>query len=262
MKYMGSKARIAPFISEKINNIAICEGIKNYYEPFMGGCSVGELILIENKFMSDLNLPLVELFNKVKNDMFEYRYIERDEWYKIKEDRFTFNNYEPWMVGWAGLGCSFRGRPFSAYAGKYVDKSTGKERNAQLESYNALLNEKSLLDNMQFTNCSYDEIQRPFHSIIYCDAPYRNTTGYQMVDKFDFDKYDRWLISMAKENLVLISEYSMMGKFSDSFELLDSWNLQSSIGMGHTDDASTIECLYCVKNGWLVDKYFGEVTDF
>ena len=44
MKYMGSKFRIAPHIAQYINNIALCENIEDYYEPFMGGCSVGEIV--------------------------------------------------------------------------------------------------------------------------------------------------------------------------------------------------------------------------
>ena len=262
MKYMGSKARIAPFISEKINNIALCEGIKDYYEPFMGGCSVGEQVLIENKYMSDSNITIVELFKKAQTDMFDFNYISKEEWYKIKADRFTFNTYEPWQVGWAGLACSFRGRPFSAYAGIYTDKANGKERNPQLEAYNALISEIPLISSMKFTCCDYKDIGRPLHSIIYCDAPYRGTAQYQMVDKFNFDEYDAWLLKMAKDNLVLISEYSMIGRLSSSFELLETWNLQSSIGSGHSDDVSNMECLYYVKNGWLTDKYFGESIDF
>ena len=41
---MGSKLRIANHIANYINNIAFQEGITEYYEPFMGGCSVGEVI--------------------------------------------------------------------------------------------------------------------------------------------------------------------------------------------------------------------------
>ena len=62
MKYMGSKFRIASHIAERINNIAICEGITEYYEPFMGGCSVGELVNIQNRHLSDTNKYVVELF--------------------------------------------------------------------------------------------------------------------------------------------------------------------------------------------------------
>ena len=47
MKYMGGKLRIAPYISQYINDIAFNENISEYYEPFMGGCSVGEQVHIK-----------------------------------------------------------------------------------------------------------------------------------------------------------------------------------------------------------------------
>lgn len=79
-----------------------------------------------------------------------------------------------------------------------------------------------------------------------------------MVESFDFEAYDNWLIEMAKDNLVLISEYSMIGKHVKEFIQLDEWTLNKSIGAGQTDDETSIERLYYVKNGWLTDKYFNE----
>ena len=81
-----------------------------------------------------------------------------------------------------------------------------------------------------------------------------------MVEPFDFEAYDEWLIQMAKDNLVLISEYSMIGKHTDKFVLLDEWQLNKSIGAGQTDDETSIERLYYVKGGWLTDKYFEDTN--
>lgn len=64
MKYMGSKLRIAPYITQYINDIAFNENITEYYEPFMGGCSVGELVQIQNRHLSDINPHMVALMKK------------------------------------------------------------------------------------------------------------------------------------------------------------------------------------------------------
>lgn len=134
--------------------------------------------------------------------------------------------------------------------------------NPQLQVYNSLCKERYNLLGIEFKHCRYNEIGKPYHSIIYCDAPYRNVKQYTMVESFDFDTYDNWLIEMSKDNLVLISEYSMVGKHTDDFIKLEEWQLNKSIGAGQTDDESSIERLYYVKNGWMT-KYFeeGEESD-
>lgn len=262
MKYMGSKARLASFITQYINDIAFLENITDYYEPFMGGCSVGEQVRIPNRHLSDINNYVVELFKKVQNGMWEYKFITREEWHRIKDDRDKNEKYPAWLTGWCAIACSFRGRPFEGFAFEYKDSASGKMVNPQLQVYNSLVKERQLLLGIDFKCQSYSEIGHPHHSIIYCDAPYRNVKQYTMVDKFDFDAYDEWLIDLAKDNVVLISEYSMIGKHTTDFIQLDEWQLNKSIGAGSTDDETSIERLYYVKNGWLTEKYFNKQDNF
>ena len=261
MKYMGSKNRIASDISQYINDIAFNENIENYYEPFMGGCSVGEIVNVKNRYLSDINEDIVELFKKAQTDLWEYQYIDRDTWYKIKDDRYKNEKYPKWLVGWCGVACSFRGRVFEGYAGKYIDAVSGAEVNPQQQVYNSLVKEVGLLKGIQFSCRRYWEIGDVQGAIIYCDAPYRNVKQYKVGEKFDFDKYDEWLINMSKNNLVLISEYSMVGIHTDKFIELNKWTLNKSIGAGKTDDETSVERLFYVKNGWLTDKYFESTVD-
>lgn len=264
MKYMGGKGRIAPFISQYINDIAFNENITEYYEPFMGGCAVGEMVRIPNRHLSDINKHMVALMKQVQQGMWDFKYITREEWYKIKDDRHENKLYPEWLTGWCSVACSFRGRCFEGYAGEYPDSITGKMVNPQLQVYNSLCAERESLLGIDFQNRRYNEIGKPYHAIIYCDAPYRNVKQYTMVESFDFEAYDNWLIEMAKDNLVLISEYSMIGKHVKEFIQLDEWTLNKSIGEGQTDDETSIERLYYVKGGWLTDKYFNdnEALDF
>lgn len=262
MKYMGSKLRIASYICQYINDIAFNENITEYYEPFMGGCSIGERVRIKNRHLSDLNIQMVELMKKVQEGMWEFRYIDREEWYKMKADRWDMKIYPIWMHGWASVGCSWRGRCYEAHGGKYIDSLTGKEINPQLQVYNSLCAERHMLEGIDFQHREYNQIGDVKGSIIYCDAPYRNVKGYDMLhDEFDFDAYDEWLIRMSKDNLVLISEYSMMGKHVKDFVQLEEWTLNKSIGSGNAFNETTVERLYYVKDGWLTDKYFNNNAD-
>ena len=124
-----------------------------------------------------------------------------------------------------------------------------------------------MLSGADFRTCSYEQIGKPYHAIIYCDSPYKGTHGYmggELVNcstrktTFDFEKYDNWLAEMAKDNLIIISEYSMN---PDRFGLIESVQLNKGVGGGNTDDESSIENLYYVKGGWLTDKYFNHNTE-
>lgn len=259
---MGSKLRIAKQITSYINDMAFSEDIMDYYEPFMGGCSVGELVRVKNRHLSDINNHMVALFKKVQEEMFPYKYIDRETWYAIKDDKDKNEIYPEWLTGWCSVACSFRGRCFEGYAGEYPDKITGNMVNPQQQVYNSLVNERHNILGIDFQHRKYNEIGNPHHAIIYCDAPYRNVKQYTMVEHFDFEQYDNWLIEMSKDNLVLISEYSMEGQHTEEFIQLDEWKLNKSIGSGVTDDETSIERLFYVKNGWLTDKYFATSIDF
>lgn len=48
--------------------------------------------------------------------------------------------------------------------------------------------------------------------MIYCDIPYKNSTKYA-VDDFPYDEFYDWCRQMAKNNIVLVSEYNMPDDF-------------------------------------------------
>ena len=56
-------------------------------------------------------------------------------------------------------------------------------------------------ENLDFENC-----------LIYCDIPYKNSTGYK-TGKFDYDKFYDWCREQAKKNIVFVSEYEAPDDF-------------------------------------------------
>ena len=255
MKYMGSKARIADQIASHINNIGLCEGISDYYEPFCGGCSVAEEVRLQNIMCNDLNNYLIALYKRVQEGMWEFRYIEREERDKMREKYVAYRDgesdslgYPEWFIGWVGFSTGFRSLFFQGYAG--IDKVSGA--NYQLNMYKALSRERKLLVNMDFTCQSYDSIEIKDGSIVYCDAPYIGTKEYGVVGGFDFEKYYNWLKKTAQNNLVLISEYTMPVGFRE----VDSWSITCE--MDHKSNKMREDKLFVVDGGYLVDKYFTE----
>ena len=79
--------------------------------------------------------------------------------------------------------------------------------------------------------------------VIYCDPPYRDTTKYA-TGNFDYEKFYAWCKDMAKNNIVLISEYWMP---DDGFECIWQGNLKCTLDKASRTDK--VERLYICK-GW------------
>jgi len=248
LKYIGSKARIAEPIATYINNIALCEGIENYYEPFCGGCSVAQQVRVKNRYCSDLNKYIIVLWQKVQEGMWEYKFYPREVWEDAKTNLDT-GKYDDFFLAWLGYGCSYKAKFFGGYAGVH------ENRNYQKEVYNELVRERNSVLGIHFSNKSYDEVDIKPGSIVYCDAPYIGTAEYA-VGEFDFDTYYKWLKEIAKENLVFISEYTMPA----GFKSIDSWEIVIHSATGKRVRRS--EQLFVVEGGYLVDKYFNESNSY
>lgn len=248
MMYIGGKRRIALDIATLINNIGTLENISDYYEPFCGGCAVVEKVNIQNRYCSDMNHYLIALLKKIQGGVWDFEVVTEDVWRSVKNNP---DNYEEWFVAYCGIICSFRGRWFAGYAPQMYTKASGEIVDLQIKGYNSLCRERKSLLGVHFNACDYAFNNIKKHSIVYCDAPYRNTIEY-MTGKFDFKNYYNWLIELSKDNLVIISEYSMPKQFKE----IDTFVLNGCIG-GVVEDQPN-ECLYVVKGGWLVDKYFGD----
>lgn len=73
-----------------------------------------------------------------------------------------------------------------------------------------LKRQASNLKNIKFINCDFRDIPKDKIKgyVIYCDIPYKNTTKYK-TKKFPYEEFYQWANEMAKDNIVLISEYNM-----------------------------------------------------
>ncbi len=109
------------------------------------------------------------------------------------------------------------------------------EKNNVLQQLQQLeqLQQLQQLQQLEATNLSYDCFSDVKDSILYLDPPYEGThNGY----KFEFDslKFYDWAYEMAKNNIVIISSYSIS---DDRFEEVYSFDkarstLQGGSGFG------------------------------
>lgn len=224
MVYMGSKNRIAkeliPIITENL------KPNQWYVEPFVGGANMIDKIEHPYKLGADNNKYLIALLEAVQNGQELPEYITKDEYIAVKTNK---DNYPDWYVGFVGFVCSFRAKFFDGYSGYYTTK-TGIQRNYIKERINNIL--KQNLDGIKLVCCSYDALDIPANSIIYCDPPYNGTTKYK--DSFDSDAFWQWCRDKAKEgHTVYVSEYNA----PEDFKCI--WEKQINSNLGGTAKTAT-----------------------
>lgn len=93
------------------------------------------------------------------------------------------------IVGWVGAVGSTLGK---FYNGSYCI-TTHTKRDYIKEHINNILAQKDKLKGVVFACGSYDEIDIPPHSVIYCDPPYQDTTKYaSQIGTFHSEDFFQW----------------------------------------------------------------------
>ena len=86
------------------------------------------------------------------------------------------------------------------------------------------MKQSPLLRDVEFIHSSYQDLEIPSNSIIYCDPPYQGTTGYK--DGFNHEEFWDWCRMKSKEgHEVYVSEYNA----PDDFECIWSKELSNTI---------------------------------
>ena len=214
MKYMGSKARIAKYILPII--LKDRKPNQCYVEPFVGGANIIDKV-DGLRIASDSNEYNICLFKAIQNGFIPPDFVSEKDYKEAQKNR----QLTP-LVSFIGYGCSYSGKWFGGYA--RGNDSKGNPRNYCLESKKNILKQSKQLQNILFFSCSYEELEIPDDSIIYCDPPYKNTTKYK--DGFNHKDFWEWCRVMSKKgHKVFISEYNG----PDDFECIWEMQVNSSL---------------------------------
>lgn len=204
MQYLGSKNRLSkeilPII-EKERQFA-----QAWVEPFVGGANMIDKVG-GVRIAGEINEYLVALWKDLQEGRVMPTTITEEEYYRVKENK----DEDKALTAFVGFLCSFGGKWFGGYA------KNSKGDNYADRGSRVLQKQIEKLKDVDFTNCSYDEIEIPPMSLIYCDPPYKGTTKYK--DDFDHEKFYQWCRDRAKEgHTVFVSEYSAPDDFTCVWE--------------------------------------------
>lgn len=200
MKYVGGKSKLAKCILP----IILKDRLQNQYyvEPFMGGANVIDKVT-GNRIGADINTKVIDLFKALQADWIPPKKLTEDEYYEIKKfpDKFPKE-----IVAFAAICCSFAGKEWGGYA-------RGAGRNYALEQYKALTRQKQMIQGIQFINCSYQNLELPDKSLIYCDPPYKDTQTYSK-HRMNYDLFYQWCRDKKEDgHTIYVSEYNMPEDF-------------------------------------------------
>jgi DNA adenine methylase len=240
MVYAGSKRRIAKEIIP-IMLKDYKEG-QYFYDLFAGGFNLIDKIP-QNipRVANEINAYITELFIQLQRDDFKLpEHIGEEKYKHIQKNK---EEYPKWLVGYVGFNLSFGAQFLGTYARTKVCV-----RDHENEAQRNLNAQRNLIKCVKIYNLSYNEVPINPNSIIYCDIPYKNTTGYKAVgNKFNYDEFYNWCLEKNKEgHKVFISEYYMPESL---FESVWEKEITSSLNniTGDKKGKKGIEKLWVVK---------------
>ena len=208
-----------------------------WVEPFAGGANMIDKV-DGNRIGADFNEYIVSMWQSLIAGWIPAE-IDRHLYAEIKNNK---DNFQSRVVGWVGVACSYSGKWFGGFAGK--TKTKQGVRDYQAEAFENLKKQLPNLLNVKFIHSSYENLNIPNNSIIYCDPPYEGTTGYK--DKFSHAEFWQWCRDKAKEgHTVFVSEYSA----PDDFECIWEKEVKSSLSANGKSGGSkkSIEKLFTIK---------------
>lgn len=238
MKYMGSKNRIAKHILPIM--LEQRQFAQAWVEPFVGGANMIDKV-DGVRIGADSNEYLIAFWNAIKDGWMPPMHTTKEDYYTIKENK----DDDKKLTLWAGICCSYGGKWFGGWINDYKENrrlKNGRLPNHQTESRNGVLKQIDKIKDVDFRHCSYDELEIPPMSLIYCDPPYEGTTKYK--DDFDHTRFWQWCRDMATAgHTVFISEY----KAPSDFTCVKTVETNTQLGNGsNTGNQKKVEKLFTI----------------
>ena len=206
IKYVGSKSRIAKHIVPIIQSYIDSTSAVFYLEPFIGGANVIDKISCDRKIGYDINHYLIELFKHRDQITSLPDEITQEEYAAVRKSyQMQDGKYPDWYIGAVGFLASYNGKFFGGRAG-IVKTKIGTYRNYYDEAKRNVIAQLPNLQDVEFAEADYRTLDLDhFHGgVIYCDIPYKGTTGYE--NDFNHDEFWKWAEQASETNVVLVSE--------------------------------------------------------
>lgn len=197
MRYFGGKAKVAKHLAGFLNSYL--EDGQPFVDLFCGSCNViSKIGGGRERAANDLHYELICMHKAVQDGTYKPKRITEVEYKHIKDNK---SEYAPWLVAFVGFGLSFSGKYFGGFA------RCNRGDDYFSNCVNSTTKKHLTMQDVLFSHGSYDECALPENALIYCDIPYRGTTGYS-TGLFSHKEFYAWAaVKQAEGFNVLVSEY-------------------------------------------------------
>ena len=233
MKYMGSKNRIAkhllPIMLENRND-------RTWVEPFVGGANMIDKV-DGKRIGADLNEYLIAFWKALQQGWTPPKNIDKDLYDSI---RVSKEKYPMELVACVGFCFTYSAKWFGGFIGNTKDVVC-KGRDRIGESYRAVEKAIKSSNGIDFIHSSYQDLDIPNNSLIYCDPPYEGTTKYK--DGFSHTEFWEWCRQKTKEgHQVFISEYNAPKDFKSIYSKEVNSSLTKDTGSKKANEQLFVYC--------------------
>lgn len=205
MQYLGGKVRLSKYILPIMLKDRTPETF--WVEPFVGGGNTMEHVT-GNRIGGDIDEYIISMWRELQKGWEPPSEVSLELYNEVKNNQ---KKYSPALTAFIGYACSYGGKWFGGYA------RNKRGTNYASSGCRVLKKAISKMKDVKFVNCSYDELEIPDESIIYCDPPYRNRTSYK--NKINSDHFYNWcVLQKNKGHKVYVTEYNAPDNFKCIWE--------------------------------------------
>jgi DNA adenine methylase len=219
VRYQGGKYHLCKYYLPFL--LSAAQSVDQYVEPFVGAAHVASRLVLNGLdlpvYLSDLSLDLILMYQQIQSGEFVPPYSISEELYQ------QLRNSEPSALrGFAGYGASWGGKFFGGYARGHPGEDIVRASNR------AVAKTSRILSHATFACHDYRDLALNGRSLIYCDPPYRDTTGYLAKD-FDSDLFWKVVSEWASSNAVFVSEVTAPAGWIPVWEAQRNVNIRGNI---------------------------------
>jgi DNA adenine methylase len=160
-------------------------------------------INFHTKIGYDADKYTIAVLNGLKDGVIPPYEVSKEEYMDVKNNK---DKYSDFLVGYIGYELSFGAKFFGGYA-----KRDDFKRRGDIYSYRHCIEQSKRLKDIAFECRDFRDINGLKNCVVYVDPPYKNTTPYK--NEFPYNEFYDWCRKISKDNVVLISEYSMPDDF-------------------------------------------------
>jgi len=214
MIYLGNKEKHADEISKIM--LSSVPKFSAYYEPFCGTCAVA-MKIPGKRFCSDANEHLITFLKAVQQGWRPPNRVFTEQDYKWLKNN---SECDPVLYSYLGLYFSFGGKFYDTYRRHRKDgsRSLNEARTSRLalNSFNKYIDRCEDFKGVTFSSKPYVTLNPLEESLIYCDPPYAEVTGYTC--GVDHTAFWSWVRNISMYSYVFVSEYIAPPDFKSVFE--------------------------------------------